>query len=378
VQQLYFDHNSTTPIAPSVQEAILPFLAHFYGNPTSSHSLGIASREAIEDARGHIATMLGCDVDEIVFTSGATEANNLALKGVLGRHSRATGGHLVISAIEHASVRATAEYLERQGFDVSIVPCTDAGVVPPDQVREALRSDTLLVSVMHASNETGVIQPIRQIAEICHERSVLLHTDASQTVGKLRTLVDELEVDLLSLSGHKTYAPKGIGALYVRRGVSIEPIQHGCGHEAGLRSGTENLIGIVGLGRAMSLASKSLDLASERMTLLRDRLLNALRSGIPEPIVVFGEQASRLPNTLYLSFPQVVGLDMLRMIPELQASSGTAAYSDTASISPTLEAMGIAPDIARGSVRLGLGWYTSEDDVDRCASLLIHAWETLR
>ncbi|ADB16327.1 aminotransferase class V [Pirellula staleyi DSM 6068] len=378
MRQLYFDHNSTTPIAPSVQEAILPFLAHFYGNPSSSHPLGIASREAVEDARGQTASLLGCDVDEVIFTSGATEANNLALKGVMGRHSRATGGHLVISAIEHASVRATAEYLERQGFDVSIVPCTDQGVIPPEQVRSALRNDTILVSVMHASNETGVIQPIRAIAEICHERGVLLHTDATQTVGKIRTLVDELEVDLLTLSGHKAYAPKGIGALYVRRGVQIEPIMHGCGHEAGLRSGTENLVGIVGLGRALSLASKSLDPAAERMTLLRDKLISELRAGIPEPIVVFGELATRLPNTLYVSFPSVVGLDMLRMIPELQASTGSAAYSDTNSISHTLEAMGVAADVARGSIRLGVGWYTSEEDVERCASLLIHAWETLR
>jgi cysteine desulfurase len=264
------------------------------------------------------------------------------------------------------------------GYDVTVVPVTGQGLVQPAAVRQALRGDTLLVSIMHANNETGVIQPIRQIAEICHERNVLLHTDAAQSVGKTRTAVDELEIDLLSVAGHKVYAPKGVGALYVRQGVDLEPLLHGAGQEAGLRSGTENVAGIVGLGAAAALAMKSLDATQQRMEQLRERLLLSLQAGVGSDLVLHGELAPRLPNTLSVAFPGVSGHELLARIPELCASTGSACHSGSESISPTLAAMGVPTEIARGTIRLSLGWYTTEDEIDRAASLLIGAWEALK
>jgi cysteine desulfurase len=377
MRQLYLDYNATTPIAAQVQEAMQPFLAEEFGNPSSSHALGRAAHEAVEDARSQVAALLGADADEIVFTSGGSESNNLALKGVLARHSPA-GGHLVISEIEHPSVAAPARYLKRLGYDVTVVGVTGQGVVQPNSVRAALTGDTVLVSIMHANNEVGTLQPLKQIADICHERKILLHTDAAQSVGKVRTLVDELEVDLLTIAGHKLYAPKGIGALFVRRGVALEPLIHGAGHEGGLRAGTENVPYIVGLGAACKLAGKNLDEYGKRVGGLRDRLWRELSREIGEGLVLHGQLAPRLPNTLSVSFPGVAGYELLARIPELCASTGSACHSDTHAMSPTLAAMGVQAEVARGTVRLSLGWYTTEEDVDRAASLLIGAWEAFQ
>jgi cysteine desulfurase len=283
----------------------------------------------------------------------------------------------VISAIEHPSIVSPAKYLERLGYDVTVVGVSGQGLVQPAAVRAALRSETLLVSIMHANNEIGTLQPLKQIADVCHERKILLHTDASQSVGKVRTLVDELDVDLLTIAGHKVYAPKGIGALYIRRGLAVEPLIHGAGHEGGLRAGTENVPYIVGLGKACSMAAKNLDANQERMTTLRDRLWHLLQREIGDDLVLHGQLAPRLPNTLSVSFPRVSGHELLARIPELCASTGSACHSDTAAMSPTLAAMGVVADVARGTVRLSLGWYTAEDDVDRAASLLAGAWEAL-
>jgi cysteine desulfurase len=378
MRQFYLDYNATAPIAPAVQEAMLPFLAEHFGNPSSNHSLGRAAHEAVEDARGQVAALLGADADEIVFTSGGTESNNLALKGVLQRHLPGGGGHIVISAIEHPSVVAPVRYLERLGYDVSIVPVNGQGQVQASAVRAALQADTLLVSVMHANNEIGTLQPLKAIADVCHEEQVLLHTDAAQSIGKVRTLVDELDVDLLTIAGHKVYAPKGIGALYIRRGLALEPLIHGAGHEGGLRAGTENVPYIVGLGKACSLAAKNLDENHERMLALRDRLWSLLQREIGGELMLHGRLAPRLPNTLSVSFGGVSGHDMLARIPELCASTGSACHSDTAAMSPTLAAMGVESDVARGTIRLSLGWYSTEDDVDRAASLLAGAWEALK
>lgn len=378
MRQLYFDYNATTPIASSIKEAMLPFLGEHYGNPSSTHALGRAAQEAVQDARSQVANLLGADAEEIVFTSGGTESNNLALQGLLLREGRSAGGHIVISAIEHPSIVAPARFLERLGYDVSVVGVTGQGVVQPNAVRSAIRPETVLCSIMHANNETGSLQPLRQIAEVCHERQVLLHTDASQSCGKVRTIVDELDVDLLTIAGHKLYAPKGVGALYVRRGVPLEPILHGAGHESGLRAGTENVASIVGLGRACVLASKSLDESQERLANLRDRLWLSLQAGVGDDLRMNSQLAPRLPNTLSISFPGVLGYELLARLPELCASTGSACHSETAIMSPTLAAMGVSADQARGTVRLSLGWYSTQDDVDRCASLLIGAWEALR
>jgi len=378
MRQLYLDYNATTPIAPSVQEAMLPLLAEHFGNPSSNHALGRAAAEAVEDARGQLALLLGCDSEEIVFTSGGTESNNLALKGTLLRHGPSAGGHLIISAFEHPSIAAPARFLDRLGYDVTVVGVTSQGVVQPAAVRAAIREDTRLVSIMHANNEVGTIQPLRQISAICREHEIPLHTDASQSVGKIGTVVDELGVDLLTIAGHKMYAPKGVGALYVRRGVELEPTHHGAGHEAGLRAGTENVASIAGLGRAASLAAKGLDQARERMTTLRDRLWQALVADIGSSLLLHGALAERLPNTLSVSFPGVNAHELLARIPELCASTGSACHSTGGSISPTLAAMHVPDDVARGTVRLSLGWQTSEEDIDRAASLLLGAWEALK
>lgn len=378
MRQLYLDYNSTTPIAPSVQEAMLPFLAEHFGDPSQSHASGRACREAIEDARGQVAHLLGADADEIVFTSGGTESNNLALLGTLLRHPPGAGGHLVISAIEHASVAEPAKFLERLGYDVTVVGVTGQGFVQPSAIQEALRNDTVLVSVMHANHETGVLQPLRQIGEICHERNVLLHTDAAQTVGKIRTFVDELDVDLLTLAGHKLYAPKGIGALFLRRGAALEPVLRGNGQESGLRAGVENVTGIVALGKAAGLAARALEESPQRIEELRDQLLNRLVTAIGDELLLHGYLAKRLPNTLSFSLPEVSATDLLARIPELCAYAPGGSHTDTTAISPTLAAMGVDPQHARQTIRLSLGWYTSEEDVVRAANLILGAWESLR
>ena len=289
----------------------MPFLREHYGNPSSGHALGHACREAMEDARSKVATLLGADRDEIVFTSGGTESNNLAICGTMMQGVPGVAGHLIISAIEHPAVVEPARYLERLGFDLTIVPCDSRGVVSPAKVAAAIRPDTRLVSIMHANNETGVIQPLSEISEICREHNVLLHTDAAQTVGKIGTLVEELGVDLLSVAGHKLYAPKGIGALYVRRGVRLEPVLHGAGHEMGLRPGTENVPYIVGLGQACMLAFRSLEESARRLETLRDRLYTQLSQAIGGRLKVNGQQAARLPNTLSVNFPDVAAAEMI-------------------------------------------------------------------
>ena len=264
------------------------------------------------------------------------------------------------------------------GYDLTVVPCNRRGVVEPERLEEACRADTRLVSVMHANNETGVIQPIREIADICQARDIVLHTDASQSVGKIHAFVDELGVDLLTITGHKLYAPKGIGALFVRRGTAIEPFLRGAGHEAGLRPGTENVAYIMGLGQAASLASKGMDDAGERLAMLRDRLYATLASTIGERLTVNGKKAARLPNTLSVNFPDVVGGELLARLPDLCASTGSACHSGMTQMSPTLACMGLSHAVARGTIRLSCGWYTSEEDIDRAASLLLGAWEDLR
>jgi len=378
MRQLYFDYNATTPIAPAVQQAMLPFLAEQYGNPSSAHALGRAAHEAVEDAREYLSALLGCEPEEIVFTGGGTESNNLAFKGLAFHRGLTGGGHLVISAFEHPSVAGPARFLEQLGFDVTIVPVSGQGVVQPAAIETAIRSDTLLVSVMLANNEIGTLQPLKQIADICHSAGTLLHTDAAQAVGKIRVNVDELEIDLLTVAGHKMYAPKGMGALYIRQGTVLEPLLHGAGHEAGMRAGTENVAGIAALGAAASLAAKSLDASCERLETLRDRLQQALRTGVGNRLVIHGVSSPRLPNTLSVSFPGVLGHELLARIPELCASTGSACHSETDVISPTLAALGVTPAVARGTIRLSLGWYTSDDDVDGAASLLLHAWEALQ
>ena len=374
---IYLDYNATTPIAPSVQEAMAPFFSRHYGNPSSHHSLGRACYEAVEDARGQVATLLRADAREIVFTSSGTESNNLALKGAMLAKSPAGGGHLIISALEHPAVVQPARFLERLGYGLSVVGCNRHGTVHPDAVRDALRPDTVLVSIMHANNEIGTVQPIREIAGFCHQAGVLVHTDAAQSVGKISTIVEELDVDLLTIAGHKLYGPKGIGALYVRRGVVLESVLHGADHERGIRAGTENVPYIVGLGQAAVLAAKAVDGLQDRLGGLRDKLQSALCETIGSGLAVHGQQAERLPNTLSVNFPGVSGHELLAQVPEICASTGAACHSDDSAISATLAALGLTPPATRGTVRLTVGWYTSEEEVVTSADRLIGAYESL-
>ena len=377
MRRIYLDYNATTPVAPSVVEAMQPYFTVHYGNPSSTHSMGRAASEAIADARSAVARLLGCDSEEICFTSGGTESNNLALKGVLLKSPPSAGGHLVISALEHPATTSPARFLERLGYEVSVVPCDSQGVVHPEEVEKVLQRNTRLVSVMHANNEVGTIQPIREIAEICHSRGVLVHTDASQSVGKIPALVHQLDVDLMTIAGHKMYGPKGVGALYVREGLDLEPVLHGSEHEHGLRAGTENTPYIVGLGQAAMLVGKALEESAERLAFLRDHMQSLLLAGIPG-LKVNGLQAARLPNTLNVTFPKASAQMILKRLPELCVSTGSACSSHSTNPSPTLSAMGLGTMAIRCSIRLSVGWQTSQEDVEQAAASLIDAWENVR
>ena len=377
MRQIYLDYNATTPIAPSVYEAMRPFLVEHFGNPSSQHARGVAAHQAVEDARQYMADALGASVDEIFFTSGGTESNNLALLGTAAG-DQSYRGHLVVSAIEHPAVSAPANFLMNWGCDVTVVQPDRDGRLSADDVEAAIRDDTVLVSIMHANNEIGTIQPIREIAQACRHRGVPVHTDAAQSVGKIRTQVDEMGVDLLSVAGHKLYAPKGVGALYVRRGMAVRPVLHGADHEKGLRPGTENVASIIGLGQAAKLATGSVEENEHRIAKLRDRLFVELRNAIGPRLTRNGPPQQCLPNTLSVNFPGVVGAELLERAPEVCASTGAACHSGTRPISPTLAAIGLSAHEAAGTVRLSLGWTTSEEEISHASSALIHAWESLQ
>jgi cysteine desulfurase len=375
MRPIYLDYNATTPIAPAALEAMQPFLVEQFGNPSSDHVLGRAAHQAVEDARMQVAELLGANFDEIVFTSGGTESNNLALKGSLLKNSDVRDRHVIISAIEHPAIVEPARYLTRLGCELSICRCDSNGIVPPSDIASLLRPHTALVSVMHANNEIGTIQPIREIAEICHERSILFHTDAAQSVGKIPVQVGDLQVDLLSLAGHKLYAPKGVGALYVRRGITLEPVLHGASHERKMRAGTENVPYIVGLGAVAKHAGRDIAGGSQRLAALRDRLHAMLHEEIGSDITVNGYGVPGLPNTLSVNFPRISGHELLSRVPELCASTGSACHSGRTTPSPTLAAIGLPPEKARGTVRLSVGWPTSEDEVETAGRMLIDAWK---
>jgi cysteine desulfurase len=369
-QPIYLDYNASTPIHGDVAAAMLPYLAQDYGNPSSGHWAGAPAREAVERARGQIAATLGCSPAEIVFTSGGSEANNHALKGAFfaRRKSRC---HIVTTQIEHPAVIEPCRFLQSLGAEVTFVGVDATGLVDPDDVRLAICPDTVLVSVMHANNEVGTIQPIAEIARITREAGVLLHSDAAQSVGKIPTQVDELGVDLLSLAGHKLYGPKGIGALYIRQGVSLEPFMHGAGHESGRRAGTESVLLDVGLGTAVLLAG---DLAwAQRVRKLRDWFWERLQGLFGENFILNGHPVLRLPNTLNVSFAGRRGSDILAAMPEVAASTGSACHSGTVELSPVLAAMGVSPDVGAGAIRFSLGRMTTREELSYVLERLVAA-----
>jgi cysteine desulfurase len=373
---IYLDHNATTPIAPQVLEAMLPWLRSEYGNPSSNHPPGRRAAQAIATARWQVAELIGARPDEIVFTGCATEANNLALLGV----ARALGTlhrHLVVSAIEHPAVMAPAQHLRDQGWTLTVLPVNALGRTSPDQLASALRPDTAFVSVMHANNEVGTLQPIAEIAEITRPRGILLHTDAAQSIGKLPVNVDALGVDLLTIAGHKFSAPKGVGALYIRTGTPIQSILHGAEQEHGRRPGTENVALIVAMGAAAALAAEALPALSDRLRWLRDRLHAQLKAGVPE-LRLNGDPERRLPNTLHVSFPGVSGRALLAAVSDTVAASvGSACHSEHDAVSGVLAAMGLGAARASGAVRLSVGGVTRPEDIDLAAAALVAAWSRL-
>jgi cysteine desulfurase len=367
---VYLDYNATTPLAAEVLEAMLPYLAQHYGNPSSSHTYGAEAAEAVRAARASIAGLLGAAADEIVFTGSATEANNLALLGV----ARAPVGqkrHLVVSAVEHPAVIEPALYLQSAGWELSVIPVDAYGRIDPAAVAAALRPDTALVSIMHANNEVGTIQPVTEIAALTRARGILLHTDAAQSAGKIPVNVDALGVDLLTLAGHKFYAPKGVGVLYVRAGTPIAPIQFGAGQEHGLRPGTENVPQMVGLGAAARLARERLPAATEKLRVLRDALHERLRAGVPG-LRLNGHPSERLPTTLNVSFPGISGRELLaRVAARVAASVGSACHSEADAVSGVLAAMGCDAARAAGAVRLSVGWTTTLEEIEAAAAALV-------
>lgn len=373
---VYLDYNATTPIAPEVAAAMRPFLEEGWGNPSSSHPFGVRARAAIEAARAQVATLLDCQPDEVVFTGGGTESNNMALQGVAWA-LRERGRHILISAVEHPAVSEVAAWLAGQGWEIGVLPVDGQGRVDPQQVARALRPDTVLVSVMHANNEVGTLQPIAGIAAITRSAGVLLHSDGAQAVGKVPTRMDELGVDLYTVAGHKLYAPKGVGALYIRRGTPLRRVFQGASHEQNRRPGTENTLGIVGLGAACALATSQPDrIAHLRAT--RDRLVEVITAELPE-VQVNGDRARCLPNTASLAFPGVTATAILDALQdEVAASAGAACHADQVSISTVLQAMAVPEALAIGTIRFSTGASSSLEEVERAARAVVRVVRELR
>lgn len=371
---IYLDYNATTPLLPEVVDAMLPYLRELFGNPSSGHAFGQVARRAVEKARRQVAALIGCDDDEIIFTSGGTESNNLAIRGVT--EALPSRRHLVTSVLEHPAVASPCDWLERHGWRVARLTADWNGQVGIQEAEETVGAETGLVTVMHSNNETGVLQPIRELAEIAQKAGSLIHTDAAQSVGKVPINVRVLGVDLLSLAGHKLYAPKGIGALFVKRGTPLRPFMMGAGQERGLRPGTENVASIVGLGAACEAAMKGLESTSSRIQDLRDELWNSLSTSIPG-LALNGHPKDRLPNTLNVRFPGVQGMSVLNGAPEVAASTGSACHDGHETASQVITAMGVSTADALGSIRLSLGRDTSKGEVTRAASALIRSWNFL-
>ena len=376
---IYLDYNATTPIDPAVLDAMRPYLETHFGNPSSTHSYGKTAHDAIEHARGQVARLIGAQPDEIVFTSSGTEASNHAIKGAVYARMQSffarlfRAPHIITSAIEHPATLQPCEFLTRLGCKVSLLRVDRYGSINPDAVERTIDGATTLVTIMHANNEVGTLQPIREIARYSRARGVLVHTDAAQSVGKVPVDVNELGVDLLSIAGHKLYAPKGVGVLYMRRGVKLEPFMHGAGHESGRRAGTENTPYIIALGKACEIAQQSLATTPAKLKGLRDHLFDRLHQALGDRIVVNGHPELRLPNTLNVNFVGYVGADLLAKVPEIAASTGSACHEGSITQSPVLCAMGVPPEIGKGAVRLSVGRFTTEEEVDRAADMLIRA-----
>jgi cysteine desulfurase len=370
MRRIYLDYNASTPIAPRVAEVMRRMMGEAFGNPSSTHWAGQPARAAVETARGQVAKLLGCSPEEIIFTSGGSESNNLALKGLFFARRR-EHPHIITTQVEHPAIVEPCRFLERLGARVTWLPVDGSGRVDPENLRHAITGDTLLVSVMHANNEVGTIQPIAECAAIAREYGVPFHTDAAQSVGKIPTRVDDLGVDLLTLAGHKFYGPKGVGALYVRAGTALDPLIHGAPHEGGRRAGTESALLTAALGEACTLAG---DLAPmQAVRALRDHFRSAIAAELGDRVVFHGHPAQVLPNTLNLSFLGATGVEVLAGLEGVAASTGSACHAGRVELSPVLRAMGVSPDTGQGTVRFSLGRETTAAEIDVVLRLIAGA-----
>ena len=365
---IYLDYNATTPVDPAVAEAMEPYIKSQFGNPGSAHVIGMISAEAVRTARKKIADLLNAQNGRIVFTGCATEANNLAIKGV-AEALQDKGRHIITTTVEHPSVLAPIRYLEKFGWEITYLAVDADGMIQPDHLAQAIRKDTVLVSIMHANNETGTIFPIEELSGMVRQKGILFHTDAAQTIGKIEVDVQKLGVDLLTVAGHKFYAPKGVGALYIRAGTLIEPLIHGGGQEDGFRSGTENVIHIVGMGVAAMIAKERLNEDEQRIRLMRDALYDSIFGEMDVQLI--GHPKLRLPNTLNLAFLDCKGERIQQGAPDVATSLGAACHDRHVTMSPVLAAMGIDPEIAKGSIRISLGRFTTDEEIAKAAAMLV-------
>jgi cysteine desulfurase len=376
--KIYLDYAATTPLDPRVLKAMEPYFSKKFGNTMSLHSFGQEAKTALEESREIVADLMGAKPSEVIFTSSATESNNLALKGVAFAN-RKKGNHIIISSIEHSCIMESAKWLEKQGFEITRLKVDKYGLVDPEDVKKAIKKETILVSIMHANNEIGTIEPIEEIGKICKERGVYFHTDAAQSFGKIPINVNKMNIDLMTVSSHKMYGPKGVGALFVREGVKIEPILHGGGHEMGLRSSTVNVAGIVGFAKACEIAKKEMEKEAKKLTKLRDKLIKGVLEKIPGSHLN-GHPTKRLPNNANFWFEGVEGESIVIQLDLLgiAASTGSACSTEKLEPSHVLLAIGLRPEQAHGSLRLSLGRWTTEKDIDYVLEVLPKVIEKLR
>lgn len=361
MQKIYLDYNASTPLALEVVDAMHPLLNDYFGNPSALHWAGKPVKELLHKARKQVSELIGCSLSEIIFTSGGSEANNLALKGFYFKNQH-KGKHIITSKIEHPAILNPCRFLEKIGARVTYVGVDQFGRVSPEEIERAITKDTILITIMHSNNETGTLQPIDEIGDIAERYGITFHTDASQSVGKVPVNVNDLKVDMLTIAGHKLYAPKGIGALFIRNGVVLEPLIHGAGHENGLRAGTENTLLAVGLGKACEIAS--LQISNSKLKELTEYFWKQLKDEFGEMIVLNGHLEERLPNTLNVSFVRRIGQDLLDKIPDLAASTGSACHAGSIELSPVLKEMKVPEEIGMGAIRFSLGRYTTKDEID--------------
>ena len=373
---IYLDHNATTPLDPAVVKAMMSVMEGEFGNPSSPYALGARAKASLEKAREEVARLIGCAGQEVTFTSGGSESNNAVLKGIID-FTKPEKFHIITSQVEHPAILNPARYLMGLGVRVSILPVDALGRVDPDDVERAIEPDTALISIMLANNETGTLQPVGEISKIAREHDIPIHTDAAQAVGKIPVDVNALRVDFLSIAGHKLYAPKGVGALYIREGRTLAPLIHGAGQESGKRAGTENVILSVGLGAASRVARKGLKDHIQAMETLRDRLQALLLVGLDKP-VLNGHPEERLPNTLNISIPGIAGSSILEGLPNLCASTGAACHDRSVELSPVLSAMGVSKEVGMGALRLSVGRGNSKDEIDAAARMIIERVKELK